>query len=95
MTNLNEITYIDWQPKINVIGSIAEGADDINQCIEIILLTRKGSVPHRETTDAIAEWETRITIKSVSCEVDNSRIIVKIEWTLNDNGSSGYTEVIV
>ena len=30
MTNLNEITYIDWQPKINVIGSIAEGADDIN-----------------------------------------------------------------
>ena len=49
----------------------------------------------RETTDAIAEWETRITIKSVSSEVENSRIIVKIEWTLNDNGSSGYTEVIV
>ena len=117
MTNLNEITYIDWQPKINLIGSIAEGADDINQCIIIILLTRKGSVPHRptfgsnlykyidyptdeaipniirETTDAIAEWETRITIKSVSCEIENNKIIVKIEWTLNDNGSSGYTEV--
>ena len=49
MTNLNEITYVDWQLKLNTIGGVAEGADDINQCIAIILLTKKGSVPHRPT----------------------------------------------
>ena len=49
MTTLNEITYVDWQYKLNKIGSVAEGAEDINQCIAIILTTRKGSVPHRPT----------------------------------------------
>ena len=49
MTNLNEITYVDWQLKLNSIVGVAEGADDINQCIAIILLTKKGSVPHRPT----------------------------------------------
>lgn len=49
MTNINEITYVDWQYKLNKIGSVAEGVDDINQCIAIILTTRKGSVPHRPT----------------------------------------------
>ena len=49
MTNLNEITYVDWQLNLNSIGGVAEGVDDINQCIAIILLTKKGSVPHRPT----------------------------------------------
>jgi len=49
MTNLNEITYVDWQYKLNKIGESAEGIDDINQCIATILTTRKGSVPHRPT----------------------------------------------
>ena len=49
MTNLNEITYVDWQLKMNTIGDVAEGVDDINQCIAIILLTRKGADPHRPT----------------------------------------------
>ena len=49
MTNLNEITYVDWQLRLNTIGSVAEGVDDINQCIAIILTTPKGSVPHRPT----------------------------------------------
>ena len=49
MTNLNEITYVDWQLKLNSIGEVAEGVDDINQCIAIILLTKKGTVPHRPT----------------------------------------------
>lgn len=49
MTNLNEITYVDWQLKLNSIGGVSEGVDDINQCIAIILLTRKGTVPHRPT----------------------------------------------
>ena len=119
MTNLNEITYIDWQPKLNVIGDIAEGSDDINQCIAIILLTRKGSLPHRpkfgsnlykyidypvdeaipniirETTDAITIWETRIKLESVSCEVNNTNILIKIKWTLVENGTNGVTEVVL
>ena len=45
MTTLNEITYVDWQYKLNSIGSVAEGVEDINQCIAIILLTQKGSDP--------------------------------------------------
>jgi len=47
MTKLNEITYVDWQCKLNEIGGIAEGVNDINQCIAIILETQKGSDPHR------------------------------------------------
>ena len=47
MTTLDEITYADWQYKLDTIGSVAEGKEDINQCIAIILLTPKGSVPHR------------------------------------------------
>ncbi len=47
MTNLNEITYVDWQCKLNDIGSIAEGVNDINQCIAIILETQKGSNPYQ------------------------------------------------
>ncbi len=49
MTTINEITYVDWQYKLNEIGSVAEGIEDINQCIAIILSTPKGSVPHRPT----------------------------------------------
>lgn len=49
MTNLNEITYADWQFKLNQIGEVAEGVEDINQCIGLILTTPKGSVPHRPT----------------------------------------------
>lgn len=49
MTTLEQITYVDWQYKLNKIGSVAEGAEDINQCIAIILLTHKGSVPQRPT----------------------------------------------
>ena len=49
MTKLNEITYIDWQFKLNGIGDVAEGVEDINQCIAIILNTPKGSDPHRPT----------------------------------------------
>ena len=49
MTTLNEITYVDWQYKLNKIGSVAEGVEDINQCIAIILLTHKGSDPLKPT----------------------------------------------
>ena len=52
MTRLEDITYVDWQPMLNQIGEVAEGIDDINQCIANILKTHKGSVPHRPTFGA-------------------------------------------
>lgn len=49
MTKLDEIKYVDWQFKLNGIGEVAEGVEDINQCIALILNTPKGSDPHRPT----------------------------------------------
>ena len=49
MTVLNEIKYVDWQFKLNGIGDVAEGVEDINQCIATIINTPKGSDPHRPT----------------------------------------------
>lgn len=46
---INEIKYVDWQFKFNGIGEVAEGVEDINQCIATILNTPKGSDPHRPT----------------------------------------------
>ena len=117
--NLNEITYVDWQYKLNEIGGIAQGVDDINQCIAIIITTRKGTDPHRptfgsdvykyvdypvneakpniirETIDAINIWETRINIKSVSAEIDNTQITIRIEWKLKDGNATGKTEITI
>ena len=36
-----------WSPSLKTHGEVLEGVDDIAQCIEIILLTPKGSIPHR------------------------------------------------
>ncbi|MEI7475344.1 MAG: GPW/gp25 family protein [bacterium] len=47
MTTINEIKSVDWQLKLNETASVVEGIDDIDQCILIILSTKKGSVPHR------------------------------------------------
>ena len=49
MTLLNDIKYVDWQFKLNNVGGVAEGVEDINQCIGTILNTPKGSDPHRPT----------------------------------------------
>lgn len=117
--NLNEITYVDWQLKLNEIGGIAQGVDDINQCITLIITTQKGTDPHRptfgsdvykyidypvneakpniirETIDAISLWETRITINSVSAEINETQITLKIKWKLKDGNATGKTEVIL
>lgn len=118
MTTLNEITYVDWQLKLNEIGSLSEGIEDINQCIAIILSTQKGSVPHRptfgsdilkyvdypinsakaniirETVDAITLWETRVNVDSVSVEIDETQLKIKVQWSLKEDSSvSSATEV--
>ena len=117
MTNLNEITYVDWQYKLNGIGSIAEGVEDINQCIAVILSTQKGSVPHRptfgsdilnyvdypvniakaniirETIDAITLWEKRVKVDSVTVEINQTQINIKVQWSLTDGNVSDSVEV--
>lgn len=49
----------------------------------------------REATDAISLWETRINLKSVSVEINNTQITVKVEWTLKDSKTKGKTTIIL
>ena len=119
MANLNEIKSVDWQPKLNQIGNIVEGIEDIDQCIKIILMTRKGTDPHRpefgsdiwkyidypineavpniirEAFDAIALWETRVQINSITAQINESQIILKIDRQIKGADESGILEVTV
>jgi hypothetical protein len=45
--NFDDITAVDWSPKVGAIGEVVEDWDDIAQCLGIILKTPKGSDPHR------------------------------------------------
>lgn len=47
MKILNSITSAHWQPELGTPGSVVEGLSDLNQAIRVILLTPKGSDPHR------------------------------------------------
>jgi len=42
-----DIQATDWSTRVGLPGQVVEDADDINQCIGIILTTRLGSDPHR------------------------------------------------
>jgi phage baseplate assembly protein W len=46
---LADITSADWSLKLNSIGNVVQGLDDVEQCIAIILTTPKGSDPLRPT----------------------------------------------
>lgn len=46
-TKINDIKAVNWQLSARAIGEVSEGLDDIRQCIQIILTTRKGSDPLR------------------------------------------------
>ena len=117
--NLDEIKSVDWQFKLNDIGNAAEGIDDIDQCIKIILMTRKGSNPHRpefgsdiwqyidypineavpniirDAYDAINLWETRVHINSITAEINESQITMKIDRQIKNTDISGILEVSV
>ena len=45
MVNVAEIKSVDWSMKIGSYGQVVEAMDDIDQCILIIMATRKGSKP--------------------------------------------------
>jgi phage baseplate assembly protein W len=49
---LADITSADWSLKLNAIGQVVQGIDDIEQCIEIILTTPQGSDLLRPTFGA-------------------------------------------
>lgn len=119
MARLDEIKLVDWQPKLNEIGNVVEGIEDIDQCIKIILMTRKGTDPHRpefgsdiwkyidypineaipniirEAYDAIAFWETRVQINSITAEISESQINIKIDRQIKGTDESGILEVTV
>ena len=40
VTTLSDIKYVDWQPKLNEIGEVAQGIDDINQAMEPLYTSR-------------------------------------------------------
>ena len=46
-TKLQDIKATNWQLSVNGLGQIAEGIEDIRQCIGIILTSTKGSDPMR------------------------------------------------
>ena len=47
MAIASEITAAWWSPKLNTLDEIVSDNDDLNQCINIILRTPKGSRPHK------------------------------------------------
>lgn len=46
-TKLSDIKATNWQLSVRMPGAVAEGIDDIRQCIQIIMTTTKGSDPLR------------------------------------------------
>jgi len=45
--DIRHITAAYWQPRLGTQGEVVTGLGDIHQCIRTILMTPKGSVPHR------------------------------------------------
>lgn len=45
LARTNTITAADWSMQLGAIGGVVEGADDVAQCVRVILATPRGSVP--------------------------------------------------
>lgn len=43
---IDEIAATDWSMRLGEVGLVAQGAEDVAQCIRLLLLTPKRSVPH-------------------------------------------------
>lgn len=44
ITDLSKIKAANWQLSLDALGGIAEGLDDIRQCIRVALVTRRGEL---------------------------------------------------
>lgn len=72
------ITAAHWQPALGTSGEVVEGLRDIDQAIRIILITPKGSDPHRPEFGSdlhlYLDWPTnRVTPHLVREAVDAIR----------------------
>ena len=47
--SIGGIASVDWSLKLNAMGEVVEGLDDVEQCVRIILTTPKGADPLRPT----------------------------------------------
>lgn len=45
--DVTDIGTTDWQMSVTGFGEVAQGSDDVNQCLNVILATQKGSDPLR------------------------------------------------
>lgn len=110
---LEDIHSADWSLKLDAIGEVVEGIDDVQQCLAIIVLTPQGTDPLRPTfgsniwryidhpidralpaivselTAAIARWEPRVTLVSVTAQPINdgsgqagAHLDVTLKWQL-------------
>ncbi len=98
MQRVNEITSAWWQIRLNEFGEIVEGVDDIDQAIRVIILTPKGSDPHRpEFGSDIWQWVDspvdvsipniiREVIDAVTAWEPRARVVAVIP-KLNDDGA--------
>ena len=93
MTTLNEIKYVDWQYKLNEIGEVAAGIEDINQCIAIILSTQKGSVPHRPTFGSDILKYVDYPINSAKANIIRETIDAINQWETRVNIDSVSVEI--
>ena len=109
-SSFKKITSIDWSSKLNGLGEVVEGLDDIRQCISIILGTQKGSLPHRldfgsdlwryidlpvsaakphiirEAVQAIAKWEPRAEVQSISLQPSSlAHYLLIVTWKPADD----------
>src|ERR1700733_4636493 len=123
---LADIASADWSLKLEALGAVVQGLDDIDQCIAIILTTPPGSDPLRPTFGAdlwryidnpissaipsivrevgaaIAMWEPRVTLESVTVTPvtggspqSGAHLMVSVVWRLKlaRTTSSGTTAV--
>jgi uncharacterized protein len=109
-TKIQDIKAVNWQLSNKLLGEVAEGIDDVRQCIQTILTTTRGSDPLRplfgsdiwkfidtpvdtaapniaaEILDALNKWEPRIRVKSLSYDIDGSRIDYTLRAELYESG---------
>jgi phage baseplate assembly protein W len=96
MKTINQVTTTNWQISNTGIGDIAEDADDINQCINNIFSTQRGSDPFRPDfgLDLLAAIDRPVNIMApdlISDMVDQvasyeTRIDLKtVNYTLANN----------
>lgn len=84
---INDITATNWQLSLRAPGAVAQGIDDIRQCIQTILTTTQGSDPMRPLFGSVI-WKYIDTpvmqgVSSISAEILDSigkwenRIIIR------------------